>query len=195
MGSKRRRREEQLCWPPRERRILCVLWLMRTSAPSGQLANSRGARHELGQIWYRIPKKPMWWSSGVILGGRENENVVATPSCALPVASPSYPPPAPPSHPPLPPAATSSHTPPSDAAHVISPPFDTHLYRTPLPSSGILPFSSFLSSFFRDQHFFYVTDAHTVCQWNDSARGDASVSHLQSFAYADAMGWRTLSFF
>ena len=44
--------------------------LVRTSTPRGKLANSRGVRHELCQIWYRIPKMTMWRSSGVILGGK-----------------------------------------------------------------------------------------------------------------------------
>ena len=65
-----------------------------------------------------------------------NNNVVATPVCALPVASPSHLHPAPPSHPPIPPGAPPfPPSPPlSDAAHVDSPPCDAHPYRTPLPT-------------------------------------------------------------
>ena len=49
---------------------VCVMWLMRTSTPGGKMANSIGARHEMRQIWYWIPKRTMWRSCGVILGGK-----------------------------------------------------------------------------------------------------------------------------
>ena len=75
MDSKRRRREERLCWSPRERgRIrLCVRWLMRTSTPRGKAGKSekRGAKHELYHIWYRIQKRTMWRSSIVDYWGSD----------------------------------------------------------------------------------------------------------------------------
>ena len=60
--AERKRKNNTVC--------VCEMWLMRTSTPRGKMANSRGARHELCQIWYRIPKRTMWRSSGVILGGK-----------------------------------------------------------------------------------------------------------------------------
>ena len=83
-----------------------------------------------------------------------NDNVVATPVCALPVASPSHLHPAPPSHHPLHLAAPHSPPPSSDAAHVDSPLFIITLMNS----------SSYILGFFFLVLLLLVTDACAVCQ-------------------------------